>query len=261
MKLKEQIQKGEKLSGTLLNFGDTAVGVILGRAGYDFIWIDMEHSCLSLEKLMSQIVAIKAGGTSVIVRVPQDDLTYLKKILEMGVDGIIFPMIKTAKQANEYIAHTLYPPYGTRGFGPQNAVGYGFDDEGAYVANTREHLCRFIQIEQIDAVENLDEIIQNEYIDGYIFGPNDLSGSLGALGQVFGEATENAMKRAMEKLKSAGKYVGLATGDTSEKTIRHWHDFGADMLAISADYSFLQKASLENRKTLDRLHKGIADNE
>ena len=165
-------ETGEILSytGTLLNLNDVSSGLILGRCGYDFIWVDMEHSCLSLENLLAQITAIKSGGTSVIVRVPQNDLTYTKKVLEMGVDGIIFPMLKSVEEVNEMIACTLYPPYGTRGFGPQNAIGYGFDDARTYVQNTREHLCRFIQIEHQECVKNLEEILKNPYIDGYIFG-------------------------------------------------------------------------------------------
>ena len=253
--LKEKIQQGKKTTGTLLNLNDVSSGLILGRCGYDFIWVDMEHSCLSLENLLAQITAIKSGGTSVIVRVPQNDLTYTKKVLEMGVDGIIFPMLKSVEEVNEMIACTLYPPYGTRGFGPQNAIGYGFDDARTYVQNTREHLCRFIQIEHQECVKNLEEILKNPYIDGYIFGPNDLSGSIGELGNVFGSNTLSLLQKSMQILKQANQYVGLATGDLSEETLIKWHNLGVDMLAVGADYDFLRRLAVQTRISLDNIHK------
>ena len=89
-----------------------SVGRIAGLAGYDFVWIDMEHNYISFESLLALVMAVKAGGTDVIVRAPQDDLTATKKILEMGVDGIIFPMIRTAEEANRLLSYTLYPPHG-----------------------------------------------------------------------------------------------------------------------------------------------------
>lgn len=250
--LKQRIQNKEKTLGMHINLNDIAIARIAGLAGYDFIWIDMEHSYLSLENLMAQILAIQATGTAVIVRVPQDDLTYTKKVIEMGVDGIIFPLVKTAQEADRLIASTLYPPYGNRGFGPMNAVGFGFDDVKAYVKNTKDNLCRFIQIEHIDSVNNLEKIMKNEYIDGYIFGPNDMSGSINELCNVFGDSTLSLIKRSISYLKRENKYIGLSTGDTSTDVFERWWDLGIDMLSAGADFGMLQQAALMNRKNLER---------
>ncbi|MBR5538749.1 MAG: exo-alpha-sialidase, partial [Clostridia bacterium] len=253
--LKNKIKNMQKTIGMHINLNDVAIAKIAGLAGYDFIWIDLEHSNLSLENLLADIIAIKSCGTSVIVRVPADDLTYTKKVIEMGVDGIIFPMVRTAKQAAALIDNTVYPPYGTRGFGPMNAVGYGFDDVSKYISHENDSLCRFIQIEHIDAVNNLEEIVQNEYIDGYIFGPNDLSGSIGQLGKVFDTDTTKLINKSIEILRKHNKYIGLSTGDISEKTLSYWHSFDIDMLSAGADFGFLQQTALNNRRTLERIHK------
>jgi 2-dehydro-3-deoxyglucarate aldolase/4-hydroxy-2-oxoheptanedioate aldolase len=207
--MKEKIRSHKKMVGAHINLNDVAISKIAGKAGYDFIWIDLEHSYISLDSLMAHIIAIKSSGTSVIVRVPQDDLTYTKKVLEMGVDGIIFPMVRTVEEANRLIASTLYPPYGTRGFGPMNAINFGFDNVRDYVKNTKDNLCRFIQIEHIDTVENLEEIIKNDFIDGYIFGPNDLSGSINELLDVFGQNTTSLIEKSISILKKANKYIVL----------------------------------------------------
>lgn len=170
--LKKKIINKDRLYGTHVNLADPGICDIVGRIGYDFIWVDMEHTYLSYEALLSHIIAAKGTGTPVIVRAPQDDLTATKKILEMGVDGIIFPMVRSKDEIDRLIGYTLYPPYGSRGFGPIGAIHYGVDDVNKYVKENNVELCRFIQIEHKDLVDNIAEIAENEYIDGFIFGPN-----------------------------------------------------------------------------------------
>lgn len=255
--LKEKILNREKIIGTHVNFCDPSVGRIAGLAGYDFIWIDMEHNYISFESLLSLIIAVKSTGTAVIVRAPQNDLTATKKIIEMGVDGIIFPMVKTAEEANRLVSYTLYPPYGNRGFGPMNAVGYGAYDVSEYISTNHEKMCRFIQIEHVDAVNNLDEIMKNEFIDGYIIGANDLSGSINELCDVFGEKTTALIASAIVKLKAHGKFVGLSTGDLRESTFEHWRDMGVDMLSAGADFDFLTLGMRQNKSALCKIIKGF----
>ena len=213
----------------------------------------MEHTYLSFENLQNLIIAAKAGGSQVIVRAPQDDLAFTKKILEMGVDGIIFPMVRSADEANRLISYTLYPPYGVRGFGPMNAIDFGFKDSGDYIATNHKTMCRFIQIEHIDAVNNLDEIIKNEYIDGYIVGACDLSGSMGVLGDIFSDEVTKTIKLVIDKLHKAGKYVGISTFDTSEQILRHWHSLGFDMISAGADFAYVREGMKKTREILNKI--------
>ena len=255
MTLKEKIKNKQKTVGMHINLNDVATARIAALAGFDFVWIDLEHSNLSLEHLLGHILALQATGTAAIVRVPVNDLTYVKKVLEMGADGIIFPMIRSAEQAKTLLEATLYPPHGTRGFGPLNATAYGFADTDSYIKNTRDNLCRFIQIEHIDAVNALNEIVQNPYIDGYIFGANDLSGSLGRLGDVFGNETTAAIQKSMDILRANEKYIGISTGDTSEKVLSYWHNMGLDMISAGADFDFLREGAKQTRAVLRNIHK------
>ena len=257
--LKQKIKNGKKTIGMHVNLSDITIGRMAGLAGYDFIWVDFEHSYMNFESLLGQIIAIQAGGTPVIVRVPQNDLTSTKKIIEMGPDGIIFPMVHNAAEAEALLDMTLYPPYGNRGFGPMNAIGYGFSDAKQFVTSNHRDMCRFIQIEHREAVEDLDNIAKLDFIDGYIFGPNDLSGSVGQLLDVFEPDTTELIKRAVATLRKHGKYIGLSTGDISESTIRHWHDMDVDMLSVGADYDFVRMLMQQNLQTLNRLHKGIQE--
>lgn len=253
--LKERIKKSEKLIGMYVQLADISIARIAGMAGYDFVWVDNEHSYMSYETLLGHILALRSTGTPVIVRAPQNDLTATKKILELGVDGIIFPMVKTAEEARQLIAATVYPPDGERGFGPMNAIDYGFQPLSEYLSNANDSLCRFIQIEHRDTIDNLDEIMQNPYIDGFIFGPNDLSGSYGMLGNVFCDQISDIIRNTTEKLHANGKYVGIASGGYRADVLEHWHSFQPDMLSAGADFDFLRDGALQNRQTLETIHK------
>lgn len=253
--LKEKIKNKEKTVGMYVQLSDISISRIAGLSGYDFVWVDMEHSYTSFETVFAHIMAIKTTGTPVIVRVPQDDLTATKKVLEMGVDGIIFPMVKTAEEINRLMADTLYPPYGTRGFGPMGAIDYGFKKPFEYTKENHKELCRFIQIEHKDCIENLDEIMKNEFIDGYIFGPNDLSGSYNMLGDIFSDKITNIITDTIDKLHENGKYAAIASGGYSEEILSHWSSLGPDMLIAGADFDFLRDGALNNRLTLERIHK------
>lgn len=117
----------------------------------------------------------------------------------MGVDGVVFPMIRNADAARKAISGTFYPPRGCRGFGPRRPVRYGLDQAADYIEKGSLEMCRFIQIEHIEAVEGLEEIAETEGVDGFIFGPCDLAGSIGQLTRPYEEtAMELMQKKAPE---------------------------------------------------------------
>lgn len=254
--LKKRILNKERLIGTHINLNDPCISKIVAKLGFDYIWIDMEHSYLSYQNLVAHINTIQAYGVPVIVRAPQNDFTATKKILEMGPDGIVFPMIKTAEQANELIAYTLYPPYGNRGYGPNNATGCGVDDVQYYIHNNHKDMCRFIQIEHKDAVDNLEEIIKNPYIDGYIFGANDLSGSIGELTRVYEPNTTALIDRAIEILKKNDKYISLSTDARDPEVIKYWSDKGIQMISAASDFGSLTLATKQILAALQKGHLG-----
>ncbi len=251
--LKEKIQKSEKLCGTIISLTDPAIGEIFGGIGYDYVWIDMEHTYMSYKEVLCHLNAARSQGCAGIVRVPQNDLTATKKIADMGPDGIIFPMVKTPEEADELIAMTLYPPRGTRGFGPMRAIGYGKTDAKLYTDEKSLTMCRFIQIEHVECIENLEKILQNPYIDGFIFGPNDLSASLGEICNTGADAVTREIQRAIALLRKHQKYVGAAVGH-SEASVRYWTQFDIDMMTTGADWNYLYDMGTQNLENLKRFH-------
>lgn len=249
--LKEKLQRGEKISGTLVSLTDPCLCEVMGNLGYDCVWVDMEHTYMSEKEVLCHLNAARSANIPAIVRLPQNDLTVTKKVLEMDPDGIVFPMSHSAEEVKSLIDMTLYPPHGTRGFGPLRAIGYGTRDAVEYVREKSLELCRFVQIESINLIDELEAAAQIPYVDGFIFGPNDLSGSLGEFLNVFGDTTTTQIKRAVEILRKHGKVIGLA-GGMDEDAIKFWADFGFDMIFAGADWCFVCDAG---RRTLDVLRK------
>ncbi len=252
MTLKEKVTNCLPMTGTHVHMADTIVTEIFASLGYDYLWVDMEHTTLSCEQVRHHLLAARAEGTPVLVRVPVDDLTNTKRVLEMGVDAIVFPMIKSAAHARKLLENTLYPPYGTRGCGPKGAVHYGRDDEPAYYGPGHLQMCRFIQIEQACAVEEVEEIANIPYLDGCILGMHDLSGSIGRLGDVFCAENVKLAERAIAAFRKAGKTVGISTGAHDPETLRRYHEMGINMITTGADYDYILRCG---QKTLETMKK------
>lgn len=248
--LRDKLNSGALVCGTHVSMVDPCLCELLGYAGFDYIWVDMEHSYIGFERLLSHLNAARAAGVACVVRVPPDDLTYVKKVMELGADGIVLPMIQSAAQAREQIDWTLYPPRGARGFSPTRAVRYGMDDAREYINKTSLDMCRFIQIEQKSAVDELDAIMDIQEIDAYIFGANDLSGSVGELGNPRGEATDRLMREALGKLGARGKPVGISIGETDSKTLNYWYSRGMRVISAGTDYAYVLSGA---RETLYRM--------
>ena len=253
---KQRVKDREVLSGTHINLNDPMIANIVAHLDFDYIWIDMEHSYLTLPNLLSHMMVIQNAGKPVLVRVPQDDFTFTKKILEMGPDAILFPMIRSKEQAEKLINYTLYPPYGNRGYGPGNAIKFGLESSAEYCATNHEKMCRFLQIEHTDILECLDDLCRHPYIDGFIFGPFDLSGSVGELENVFGDKTQDVIKKSVEIVSRNGKSIGLSTGGMDEESISKWHDLGINMISAGSDFGMLADGMKKMADTMKKAHGG-----
>src|SRR5262245_43580752 len=118
VKFRNTIRNGQVCLGTLISSTDPTTTEILSRL-FDFVWIEMEHTALSLETVERHLVAAQASGAACLVRVRWNDPVLIKPLLDMGVDGIIVPMIRTLEEVRAAVAACRYPPDGIRGFGPR----------------------------------------------------------------------------------------------------------------------------------------------
>ena len=256
MSLKEKISKRETVFGAHVNIKDPIVTEIFGSLGYDFLWVDMEHVPLTEQDIYHHLLAARSVGTPVFVRVPVDDLTVTKRVLEMGVDGIIFPMVRDAKHAKELLDNTLYPPYGKRGCGPKSAVRYGLDNEFEFYKSGHLKTVRLVQIELESAARDAENIAALEHLDGCILGMHDLSGSINRLGEVFSEENVALAKMAIDAFTKANKSIGVSTYAIDEETLTRYRDMGINIISSGADYDYVLRMGRDTLKKLSGIFKG-----
>lgn len=248
--LREKLNAGQKLLGTQIDLTDHRIGEILGSIGYDFLWVEMEHTSISLYTMENHLIASKAAGTPCLVRVTWNDIPHIKRVLEAGPDGIIVPMVNTAEEAQRAIDTCIYPPDGKRGYGPCRAVRYGLMDTKEYIERASSDVVRFLQIESKQAVEELDKMCKIPYVDGFVLGPMDLSGSVGELGNVQGKETDRLIDISIQIAHENGKPMGVLVGGGSEEELARWMNKGVDFISAGADLSSM---ITESCNLLDRM--------
>ena len=248
--LKSKLCKCEFVAGMHTALTDCCITEMCGNLGFDFIWIDTEHTAIDYHELEEHIIAAKAADVNSIVRVPWNDAIMAKRVLEMGPNGIIFPVVNTPVELDNAMKSTLYPPVGTRGFGPMRAIQYGIMDANEYIQKKSLEIVRCVQIESHIAIENLNEMIKNPFIDCFIFGACDLSGSIGELNQVFEKNTQDLIKKAIAIIKCAGKSIGISTASDDPSVIKYWYDLGINFISAGTDYVHIVNGS---RRVLDCL--------
>lgn len=236
--IRKKISEKQPVIGASVCFADPSVTDLLCHAGYDLIWIDMEHAALDRQEVLHHIMATNGAGKAAFVRVPWNDPVLVKPILDMGPDGIIFPFIKTAEEARLAVSSCEYPPRGMRGFAPMRAIRYHFMDLQEYLKSAGAEIWKIIQIEHIEAVKNLDAILAVEGIDAVVVGAMDLSGSAGLLGQTNHTDVQVLVDEIARRVTQAGIPLGIATG-SNPQVIQEWIGRGISWMTIGRDFDFL----------------------
>ena len=251
-KLQRKLDHHEMITGAYIFGGLPIMTEAMAQCGFDVLWIDMEHTTIGIESLVNNLIAAKAGGTPAWVRIPWNDPVRAKPVLDAGADGIIFPYVCTAEEARQAVQACAYPPEGIRGYGPLRALNYGGITQMEYVHKTFRRCHRVIQIEHIEAVKNLKEIAQVEGVDAFIVGPNDLSGSVGRIGEVRRPEMFELYREIASVLKEAGKPFGVATGP-NETFLREWVELGATILFAGNDVGFVHDGAMAVRSLYSQI--------
>jgi 2-dehydro-3-deoxyglucarate aldolase/4-hydroxy-2-oxoheptanedioate aldolase len=243
---RQRLLNREKLVGTEVDLCDPCIAEMMALQGFDFIWIDTEHEAVDYHTTLMHVIATHSGWALSLVRIPWNEPYLAKRVLEMGPDGIIFPMVQNYEEGKKAVGSCLYPPLGSRGFGPRRAVGYDGDNNNAYIAAGPETVCRFVQIEHASAVHEMAKMAAIPHLDGFILGPCDLSGSIGHLNDLYCPQNVALIDAAIEAAKKAGKPIGVAYGGTGEDEHRWWFDRGVDFISAGSDICAIVAKSKEN---------------
>lgn len=249
--LKEKLQKNELSLGSWLTIPHQSVIEIMATAGFEWLTIDIEHAAIGIESVMNLIGHIQGNGMQALVRVSKNEEVVIKRILDAGADGVIVPMIKNKKEAQEAVDFVKYPPLGKRGVGLNRAQKYGTAFQ-SYQSWVKDQVVVIAQIEHIEAVNNLEEILNTPGIDGIIVGPYDLSASMGYPGEYDRPDIKEALARIDEITLRLKKPLGFHIVDSDYRKVKEKIEKGYTFLAYSLDFFFLGDKAREGMDLLKK---------
>jgi 2-dehydro-3-deoxyglucarate aldolase len=181
LKIRKKLSDGGYSIGSWIQIPHSAVAEIMGQADYDWVAVDMEHGAISVHQLPDLFRALELGNTLPLARIAQGRVKDCKQALDAGAGGVIVPMVESAEQLQKVRDATRWPPAGIRGvaFSRANLFGKHFDE---YITEAQQPLL-VAMIENIDAVNQLNSILQVDGLDAILIGPYDLSASMGITAQ------------------------------------------------------------------------------
>jgi 2-keto-3-deoxy-L-rhamnonate aldolase RhmA len=255
--LKHKIINREITIGTWVTIGNSAITEILANVGFDWLVVDLEHTTISLEQAGELIRTIELSGVTSLVRLTSNDENQIKRVMDAGAQGIIVPMVKNTKDATSAVAATRYPPQGNRGVGLARAQKYGasFKEYLDWQSDVNSGPVVVVQIEHIDAVNNLKQILNVDGVDAFIIGPYDLSCSMGIPGEFenpkFIKTIERIVKISSELNAVSGLHVVEPDKEKLNKAIKIGHKF----IAYSVDIRMLDVAARNGLAEYKRIKK------
>lgn len=253
--LKGKLRDRSPAYGAWTSIGHASITEIFADSGADFVGIDLEHSTISQEQSQRIIAAAQAGGVACLPRVASHNQEQVRRLLDSGADGIIVPMVESREEVDRIVAWSKYPPVGRRSYGVARAQRYGAGF-AAYTAEWNSQSVILIQIESVRGVEAVEDLLQNDAIDGVMIGPYDLSASLGIPGELDAPPVRRACERVIDACRRAGKACGSHLVEPSERTVREALDSGYSFVVLASDVFVLWKWAEGMRAVLSQLAKG-----
>jgi len=236
--LKQKLKFGKLTIGSWITLSHTAIAEIMAKSGFDWLCVDMEHSAITLAQAQPLVQVIELCGCVPLVRVSENQAGLIKRVMDIGAQGVIIPMVNTREAALNAVKAVRYPPVGTRGVGLARAQGYGLEFE-KYKNWVNKESIVIVQIEHIEAVENLEEILGTEGIDGFIVGPYDLSGSMSRPGDFENPSFKAALRKIMELSRKMRKPAGFHVIEPDASHFLKRFREGYRFLGFSLDTLFL----------------------
>tara|TARA_B100000242_G_scaffold288548_1_gene256949 strand:- start:1330 stop:2100 length:771 start_codon:yes stop_codon:yes gene_type:complete len=250
-KLRKLIDSNSLALGSWITIGDNKVTEILCQAGFDWLAIDIEHSTINIEKVGDLIQIISLNGVTPLVRLTDHNWSSVKRVMDAGAGGIIIPNITTSEQVVSAINSTRYPPQGTRGVGLARAQNYG-ESFHEYLKWQKQGPIVIAQIENIDAIANLDIIFGTKGLDGFMIGPYDLSCSMGIPGDFLNKNFIKAVDEILFKGKKYGLSIGTHVVEPDLNLLQQKISQGFNFIAYSVDIRMLSVTARQARNVLKK---------
>jgi 4-hydroxy-2-oxoheptanedioate aldolase len=237
--LAKRLRAGETLTCGWCALPEPLVAEGVARAGFDAVLLEVQHGLHDSGSLVRGISAIAYGGKPALVRVPVGDFGTASRVLDMGAEGVIAPMINSVAEARALVAATKYPPLGERSWGPNRTLVLRGTEPQAHLAGDNAVSMTFAMIETRQALEALDEILAVDGIDGTFVGPSDLSVTLSGGTRIAPTSADldAPVRKIAERTLAAGKVPGVYA--VSPDRARHFRALGYRFIAIGSDSLYL----------------------
>ncbi len=234
---KALLASGKTAIGTFVQMPSAPVVEVLAQAGFDWLVIDTEHGPVDIESVHAMVRATRGTRAVPLVRIASNLDWLSKRVLDLGALGVMVPGVNNADEARAAVSALRYPPQGRRGYGPTFAALRWDLSAGDYAKQANDAVMAILQIEHADAVARIDEILAVPGIDVALIGPNDLSGSMGLLGQVNHPDVQAAIARVLKAAQKANVAAGIFASTPEELNRYVAQGFRAVMLGV--DVAFL----------------------
>jgi 2-dehydro-3-deoxyglucarate aldolase/4-hydroxy-2-oxoheptanedioate aldolase len=242
---REKLAKGETVFGCgLQSFRSAEVPRTFAAAGFDYVFIDMEHGAFDLETVYDMIGASVKAGITPIVRVGEVAYSLVARLLDSGAQGIILPRVEDPAILREALSWMRFPPEGKRGYGVN---AFMVDYEPRSFTEIMDHLNRntlaVAQFETVAAVERADELLSSKGLDIVMVGPADLSISLGIPGQFDHPLLISTVDRVIDKCREYGVVPGIQMRNAAMG--KFWAGRGMRFVGASSEHGLLLEKARE----------------
>jgi len=238
-RLREQLAADQTVYGLWVTLESASICEMAVALGLDWIVVDAEHGHLDWKDILDHIRATVRSQTVVLVRVAELNGGLIKRVLDIGADGVVIPWIETAEQLKQAVAFVTYPPEGVRGIGAERATGWG-QCLVQHTQEANEHVLVVPIIETVTAGRNIKELCRVDGVDLFFFGPADYSSSAGYRGQWEGPGVAAELQATKDTLRAQGKQCGIMA--TSHENLIARRQQGFRMLGVGSDSGLLLRS-------------------
>lgn len=250
-KVKWMLKDGEKTIGAWLQLASPISAEIFGKAGFDWVMIDMEHGPGDIMTLSSQLQALAPYGVVPLARAPWNDFVTIKRMLDVGLYGILIPYVSTKEEAEQAVRACKYPLEGMRGVAPSPRAG-GFGMNGTnYLRNANDQILVMVQIETPEGVANIEEICSVNGLDGIFVGPMDLSCSMGHFANPSAPQVQEAIHKIEAVTMKSDKFLATVAGDMQAAKVLY--DRGYQLVVPLSDSVGLGKLAMNTVNTFHEM--------
>jgi 2-dehydro-3-deoxyglucarate aldolase/4-hydroxy-2-oxoheptanedioate aldolase len=230
---RSRVLSGETVFGLFLDLSSPASAELCGRAGYDWLLVDLEHGAGTEADLPSMLMAVESTGAAAMVRTQSGERIRIGRALDQGATGIMIPRMQSAEEVRETVTYLRYPPVGMRGVALRTR-GAGLGTVGhADIGQINDRVVGIVQIESAGALAEADAIAAIDGVDVLFVGPADLTHSLGIPGQFGSNGYKDALETVAAACRAHGKSPGILVYDTA--VVPGLLEIGYRFVGIGAD--------------------------